>query len=295
MTYRILAVDDETGILEVLELTLEKADQFDAEVSTAEDAESALDKMDETDYDVIISDHRMEEMDGVELLSLVKDNYPDTVRMMITGHSDLELAKEAINRAQVYNYIEKPWEGEEMREMVADALKEREKIQEEGEEVSEMDISIEDGVSYLFKENKPKRSFELSFQCMEERGRGLVISRLNPDKIKGNFGQDENLFDCYWLTTISGKKNLNPVDLEIIADKIITYCEEGGEMVFLEGIECLIRNNSFERFVGFLNNIVDVAEVEDSVLMVTLDPRTISDRELAQIKRKMEVYDLEGQ
>lgn len=291
MVSRILVVDDETDVLEVLKLTLESAEQFDAEVSTAKDAEEALDKMKDRDFDVIISDQRMSGMDGVELLSLVKDNYPDTVRMMITGYSDLELAKEAINRAQVYNFVEKPWENDEMRDMVAEALEEREKIKEEEEVLDDVEVSIEDGVSYLFKENKPRRSFELSFQRMDDKGKGLVISRMNPEKIRENFEPKEDLFDCYWVTTISGKKNLDPVDLEIIADKIITYCEDGGETVFLEGVESLTRNNSFERFVGFLNNIVDVAEMEDSTLIVTLDPRTISDRELAQIERKMEVYE----
>jgi YesN/AraC family two-component response regulator len=65
----------------------------------------------------------MPSMNGTELLSRVKDLYPDTVRIVLSGFSDLSAVTEAINRGAIYKYLSKPWKDEELRDEVRHAFR----------------------------------------------------------------------------------------------------------------------------------------------------------------------------
>ena len=116
--FNILIVDDEVEVLNALKKTLQRAKEFDADVSIASNAEDAKNKLSEKDYDLVLSDYNMPNTNGVQLLTWVKENYPEVVRIIITGYSDLETAREAINQANVHNYIEKPWDNDSLREII---------------------------------------------------------------------------------------------------------------------------------------------------------------------------------
>ncbi len=113
--FNILIVDDEVEVLNALKKTLQRAKEFDADISIASNAEEAKNKLSEKDYDLVLSDYNMPNTNGVQLLTWVKENYPEVVRIIITGYSDLETAREAINQANVHNYIEKPWDNDSLR------------------------------------------------------------------------------------------------------------------------------------------------------------------------------------
>lgn len=105
MTEKILFVDDEPNILQSIKRQLRK--RFD--VTTAESGAQALDILKtEGPFAVIVSDMRMPEMTGVELLSRVKDLYPDMTRIMLTGNADQETAVEAVNTGQIFRFLTKP-------------------------------------------------------------------------------------------------------------------------------------------------------------------------------------------
>jgi CheY-like chemotaxis protein len=116
---RILIVDDEEAILETMTFTF--MDVY--EVITATDAHRALDLIDEhAPISVVITDQRMPEMTGVELLEQIYQSHPDTVRIMLTGFADSEATIRAINEGHVYAYINKPWEPEELKQVVKRAV-----------------------------------------------------------------------------------------------------------------------------------------------------------------------------
>ena len=105
MSEKILFVDDETHILDSMKRQLRK--RF--EIVTALSGQEALDICrSEGPFAVIISDMRMPEMNGIELLSTIKEIYPDTVRMMLTGNADQETATEAVNKGQIFRFLTKP-------------------------------------------------------------------------------------------------------------------------------------------------------------------------------------------
>jgi len=105
MTAKILCVDDDANILSAYQRQLRKQFQIDI----ALDGESALAAVArDGPYAVIVSDMRMPGMDGVELLSKVGQQAPETVRMMLTGYSDLQTATQAVNEGHIFRFMTKP-------------------------------------------------------------------------------------------------------------------------------------------------------------------------------------------
>ena len=105
MTDKILFVDDEENVLQSMKRQLRK--RFPMQFALSGD--EALRKLKENGpFAVIVSDMRMPGMNGVELLSRVKDLHPDTVRIMLTGNADQETAMEAVNNGQIFRFLTKP-------------------------------------------------------------------------------------------------------------------------------------------------------------------------------------------
>lgn len=117
---RVLCVDDEPIILESLK-RLAEGENF--EIVTASSGEAALDIIQELgDVGVVIADQLMPTMSGVDLLKKVWEVAPDTVRIMLTGHGDLNIAGDAINRGGAFRYITKPWRNQELLQTLRDAV-----------------------------------------------------------------------------------------------------------------------------------------------------------------------------
>ncbi len=105
MTEKILFVDDEPQLLQSIKRQLRK--RF--AITIAEGGEVALKILrEEGPFAVIVADMRMPGMDGVQLLERVKGSWPDTVRMMLTGNADQETAADAVNKGQVFRFLNKP-------------------------------------------------------------------------------------------------------------------------------------------------------------------------------------------
>ncbi|MFC5300120.1 ATPase, T2SS/T4P/T4SS family [Azospira restricta] len=124
--YRLLIVDDEPGILKSLTRTF-RAEAY--EVVTAGSGAEALAKLRESPAQVIISDYMMPGINGAELLKQVKALYPDTIRIMLTGHADTGAVMGAINEGAVYKFILKPWNDDDLRVTVSLALEQYDLVQ----------------------------------------------------------------------------------------------------------------------------------------------------------------------
>jgi response regulator RpfG family c-di-GMP phosphodiesterase len=116
---RILCVDDEQNILSSLR-RLFRAHGY--QVLLAEGAAAGLKVLETEPVDLVISDMRMPEMDGAHFLEQVRNRWPDTVRLMLTGHADIQSILEAINRGEIHRYITKPWDDNDILLIVRHAL-----------------------------------------------------------------------------------------------------------------------------------------------------------------------------
>lgn len=116
---KLLVVDDEPDNLDLLYRTFYR----EFKVLRAENGPTALDILEkEGDVAVIISDQRMPMMSGTEFLSLTATKYPDIIRIILTGYTDVEDLVEAINSGKVFKYVTKPWSDMELRDVVKSAI-----------------------------------------------------------------------------------------------------------------------------------------------------------------------------
>jgi serine/threonine-protein kinase len=115
---KVLCVDDEPSIVRSLQWLLQK--QF--EVFTATSGAEALELVKQHDFDVVISDQRMPEMTGVEVLREVRRLSPRTMRILLTGYSDMQAIVRSVNESEVFRFINKPWNIAELPKVVGQAI-----------------------------------------------------------------------------------------------------------------------------------------------------------------------------
>jgi len=115
--YNVLFVDDERRILTALRSIFRR----EYNVFTADGGAEALEILKDQPIDVVVSDQRMPNMLGNELLATVHQKYPQTMRVLLTGFMDKEAIIDTINQGQIYRFVNKPWKNEDIREIIAEA------------------------------------------------------------------------------------------------------------------------------------------------------------------------------
>jgi signal transduction histidine kinase len=130
----LLLVDDEPDSLEPMRLMLEN----NYRVLTALNGSQALDILEREAVDLLVADQRMPGMTGVELLARVREQRPDIVRLILTAYTDFDAMLQAINEGRVYRYIIKPWDVDDMRLTIRQALEWRELVLSRGQLAAEL-------------------------------------------------------------------------------------------------------------------------------------------------------------
>ena len=120
--WTILCVDDEPNILSSLKRLFRPKGY---QIHLAVGGKAALELLEQVAVDLVISDMRMPEMDGVHFLEQVRQRWPDAVRLLLTGYADIASTIDAVNRGEIYRYISKPWDDAEILLIVHDALEHR--------------------------------------------------------------------------------------------------------------------------------------------------------------------------
>ncbi|MEO6031690.1 MAG: EAL domain-containing protein, partial [Burkholderiaceae bacterium] len=120
----LLLLDDEENVLRSL-VRLLRRDGY--HVLTASSVQEAFDLLASNPVQVIVSDQRMPDMNGTEFLARVRDLYPDTMRMVLSGYTDLTTITEAINLGAIYRFLTKPWNDDELREHIQAAFRAHER------------------------------------------------------------------------------------------------------------------------------------------------------------------------
>lgn len=116
---KILIIDDEAGILGAVNRTLRREDLT---LFTTSSPDEALERISAEKFAVAISDQRMPEIEGSRFLEKVRELSPDTIRIILTGHADIESAVDAINRGSVFRFLTKPWVDDELCSVVRQAV-----------------------------------------------------------------------------------------------------------------------------------------------------------------------------
>ncbi|MFC1754597.1 CBS domain-containing protein [Thermoproteota archaeon] len=118
--YKILLIDDEDSVLNALKRTLH-SDRY--QIFTSKSAEEAIPVIQQ--YRIDLCDYKLRGMDGIELLEKVEKESPDTMLFLLTGHADVKIVMDAVNRLSLQGFIVKPWDNEELKSTVEAVLEKR--------------------------------------------------------------------------------------------------------------------------------------------------------------------------
>lgn len=174
----VLCVDDEPSILSALRRLFRARG---LQVKVAESGPAGLALLESEAFDLVISDMRMPEMDGVVFLEQVRQRWPDTMRLLLTGYADIASIMGAINRGEIYRYIAKPWDDNDIILIVRGALQQR-----------HMAIEQQRLQALVQQQNEALKAFNASLELkVEERTAelkqaNLALNNAN-DRLKNNF------------------------------------------------------------------------------------------------------------
>jgi two-component system probable response regulator PhcQ len=128
---RILLVDDEAHVLSALQRAVRPfLSEREVQVETFTDPEQALLRCAEVSFDIVMSDYRMPGLTGADFLQMVKGIQPDAVRLVLSASTDISEVMSAINRAEVFRYVAKPWDADELKKIFLLAFERRDEALE---------------------------------------------------------------------------------------------------------------------------------------------------------------------
>jgi response regulator RpfG family c-di-GMP phosphodiesterase len=155
--HTLLVVDDEPDVCDSVHDLLRR----EFKVLKAKSAAEGARLMAEHEVHIIMTDQRMPQVTGVELLSSVRAGHPKAVRMLFTGYADLEAIIAAINQGHIFQFLKKPWQPEELEQAVREAAAEYDRLVDQSEEMERLRAelrSLRDRVTALEEEVKRLRS-----------------------------------------------------------------------------------------------------------------------------------------
>ena len=197
---QILYVDDEIENLDGFKFAFMQ----DFDISVAKNAKEGLEILKQKNIKVVISDQKMPEISGVEFLNIVKEKYPDTVRIILTAYADITNAIEAINKGEIFRYLSKPWEKTDLKSTIQNALESYnlklqnrnliENLRKTNQELSiannklkETIITIEENEEHLQKQNEEYAALNEEYKTTNEK---LIITKEKveeSDRLKTEF------------------------------------------------------------------------------------------------------------
>lgn len=143
----ILYVDDEVHNLNAFKASFRRV----FNIFTAESAKDALAILQSETIHIIVSDQRMPVMTGVEFFQSILTDYPDPIRILLTGYADINAVVDAINKGQVYLYITKPWEDEYLKQNLQKAFEIFELRKENRSLIEQLSI-VNEQLEFMFRQ-----------------------------------------------------------------------------------------------------------------------------------------------
>jgi diguanylate cyclase (GGDEF)-like protein len=251
----LLVVDDEPSILDTLKILLRP----EFEVLTADCAGAAQQHFAQREIDILLTDQKMPRVTGVQLLEWVKENHPKTIRLMMTGFAELEETISAINKGQVFRFLLKPWQTENLLETLRTAgrtfVLERsheqllDELRQLNEKLREMNADLENRVAERTK------SLEEAYHELEHKNKMLEkLALTDPLTNLPNRRAMDRLAEreLRRRERYPGPLTIGLIDVDHFKQINDRYLLPGGDKVLIDLARCL---NSSMRTVDFLGRI----------------------------------------
>lgn len=172
MDRTLLIVDDEDGVRRALTRAL-RADGY--RMLTASSGEEGMRVLESEPVQLVLSDHRMGALSGIQFLHQVRERWPDTLRILLTGYADLQMAIDAINQGELYRFLTKPWEDLDLRQAIRLGF-ERLDLSRENQRLRD---TVADQQRHLAK---LERQFPGIASVNRDAGGAVVVSDLDSDR-----------------------------------------------------------------------------------------------------------------
>lgn len=228
---KILCVDDERNVLKALRRLFMDEENYD--IMVAESGEEGLEILEkEGNIKLVVSDYRMPGMNGVEFLAKVYEKWPDTIRIVLSGYADTAAVVEAINLGQIYKFIPKPWNDEELKSAISTSLQHQElqsqnnRLNEELQKTNDQLKEINENLEHIVQQRT---------EALEIRNRVLQIS--------------QGVLDVLPLVVIC-----------VDAEGMIVQCNDFARDVFPHGMMGPLGNDRHDIFPVEINALIDQAE-----------------------------------
>jgi response regulator RpfG family c-di-GMP phosphodiesterase len=147
-TINVLYIDDEVNNITSFKAAFRRL----FNIFTAESAEEGRKIVEEEDIHVILSDQRMPKTTGIEFFQSILDVYPDPIRVLITGYTDINAVIDAINLGQVYKYLTKPWNEDEVKNAI-NVSYEVYDLRKKNKELTQKLIEMNEKLEFLARQN----------------------------------------------------------------------------------------------------------------------------------------------
>ncbi len=223
-TYTVLFVDDEPNILRAIKRALFT---MDITLLLADSGAKALELMSQTEVHVVISDMKMPQMSGAELLEQVAINYPETFRVVLTGYADIESTIKAVNQGKIHRYLQKPWDNQELIAVVEEGL-ERVKLKTENLRLQKL----------TRLQNKKLRDVNASLEQVVQKRTRQIKAALNKIE-KHNIAMEQVLFNVISINpNIDGKFAIEVSELASKIARIARFEKDEIKNVRYAGLIC---------------------------------------------------------
>ena len=144
---KILYIDDEQNNLTSFRAVFRR----DFKIETALSGDQALQLLKTHNFHIIVTDQRMPEMTGIEFLQIVKKSHPESIRILLTGYADINAVIDAINQGEIYRYISKPWNEQDLKQVLLQAY-EVHRLRLENEELTEKLKETNEKLEFLIRQ-----------------------------------------------------------------------------------------------------------------------------------------------
>lgn len=143
----VLYIDDEKSNL----TTFKAAFRRDFNIFLAESANDGFDIMKNNEIHVLLTDQRMPKKTGVEFLSSIIEEFPHTIRILVTGYTDMEALVDAVNKGHIFKYIAKPWDNDKLKEIIIKSY-EVYQLHQENQEITKRLTEANDQLEFMLRQ-----------------------------------------------------------------------------------------------------------------------------------------------
>lgn len=245
----LLIIDDEIEVLNALKRIFHK----DYKLHVTQSPNEAFEIMKEFDIEVILCDQQMREMKGTEFFTLAKDIYPDSIRILFTGYSDLSDAIKSINEGQIFRYLTKPWNLFDLKSSIKEAFEKSALIKE-----NSIMVKALKNTNIILKDKVRARTQELNLKNKQ-------LEKISNDKSKilGIVAHDLR-------SPIGGIFSLSKYIYTAIKEVITQEPVRFSELKESIGIINIITDSS-KYLLELINDVLDVSAIETGQLELKLE------------------------